>query len=738
MAPSTARKQTTELDVGQALQTALAHHQAMRLPAAEAIYREVLAVRPTQPDALHLLGVVELQRGQAEAAVDLIRRALAVNPGSPAYCNNLGNALRSLGRLDEALAAYRRASAAAPDFADAHGNLGAVLLDLGQIAAARTALEHALRIAPDSLEARHSLGLALYRQARHEAALACFQSVAGRNPGHAAAHLDLALTLLALDRPREAEDAARRACAATPRSPRAAELLGDVLVRRGELAEAATCYRRALALDPMRATSHNNLGHTLAETGELEAALVCLERAVALDPAYSDAERNRGSVLLRLHRADQAGAALERARALAPEDPDIHYQLGLCYQQRGLAAPAEACQRRAVELEPGLADAWAALATGLTQQGRFAEAEAAWRRALAVKPESGTSQHGLSRVKSFHADDPDLAAMAALADRGTLSGEQAIHLDFALGKAYEDVERHDLAFDSYRKANAGKRRIIAFDIEEERAKHAEIARVFSAARLAAPGDPGAPAELPIFVVGMPRSGTTLVEQILASHPDVHGAGELLDLVAIAESLAHRCAGDAPYPACVERAPLGLWRKLGAGYAQALQSRAPTARLVTDKLPENYQRIGLIALMLPRAKIIHCRRDPVDTCLSCYRLLFTAGQRFSYDLAELGATYRLYSKLMAHWREALPGRLLEVRYEDLVADQEPQTRRLLESCGLTWHDNCLAFHKTERSVFTASATQVRRPIYRSSVGRWRRFEAHLGPLLDALGPEHPRD
>lgn len=232
---------------------------------------------------------------------------------------------------------------------------------------------------------------------------------------------------------------------------------------------------------------------------------------------------------------------------------------------------------------------------------------------------------------------------------------------------------------------------------------------------------------------MPRSGTTLVEHILASHSRVYGGGELSDLRRLAGGLNKLSPTGHDFPDGVaDLGPKDLHR-LGRTYWEAVRRRAPDAPHVTDKAPGNFRYLGLIHLMLPRARIIHCVRNPVDTCLSCYKLLFVSGQNFSYDLVELGRYHRLYTRLMDHWRAVMPGRILDVRYEDLVAAQERETRRLLEFCGLPWEDACLSFHTTRRLVKTASATQVRQPIYKSAVGSWKRYARHLGPLLESLGP-----
>ena len=321
----------------------------------------------------------------------------------------------------------------------------------------------------------------------------------------------------------------------------------------------------------------------------------------------------------------------------------------------------------------------------------------------------------------------------------SLTDADAARLLFSLGKAHEDTGDNDAAFDCIERGNRLKRGAIDFDIADETDIVERITRSFDDAFLARADGLGDGAELPVFIVGMPRSGTTLVERILASHPAVHGGGELDEIMRLADGLPRRLSSTHRYPECAAEIDGAMWRELGESYVAALRALAPDAARVTDKMPLNHRHLGLIHAMLPAARIIHCRRDPMDTCFSCYKTLFTSGQPFAYDLTELGLYYRLYERMMGHWRAVLPGRICELRYEDVVADLEGAARRLVAHCGLDWDDRCLDFDKTERPVLTASAAQVRRPIYSSSVERWRLFERHLGALQHALGPaEAARD
>jgi tetratricopeptide (TPR) repeat protein len=414
--------------------------------------------------------------------------------------------------------------------------------------------------------------------------------------------------------------------------------------RAGRIGHAVMRYQGALFLQPDCADGHYNLGVALAMQGRIAEAVAHYQRALALKPDNANAHNNLGNLL----------------------ESAAHY-------------------RRAIAINPNHAEAHNNLGNMLREQGNFDDAMAHYNRAIAIAPTSAEAHFHRAEIKTFHRGDADLAALEALARRD----DAPAFIHFALGKALEDCGDYGRAFEHLRKGNDLKRRQIQYD---EPAVARDFQRI-KGERFQGESDPSS---VPIFVLGTPRSGSTLIEQILASHPQIHGAGELSALAGL-PALAH-----------------GKVR-------------------VVNKLPENFLRIGLIRRILPNARIIHTMRDPVDTCVSCYSKLFTSGQHFSYDLGELGRYYRRYSDLMTHWRSVLPpGAMLDVSYEDVVDDLEGQARRLIAYCGLPWDDRCLSFYKTIRPVKTASAVQVRQPLFRSSLQRWRKYENYIGPLLHELG------
>ena len=394
---------------------------------------------------------------------------------------------------------------------------------------------------------------------------------------------------------------------------------------------------------------------------------------------------------------------------------------------------AQAHAEKALAINPKDPSAHGNLATILRHQGKFDEALARFDLALSILPTYVEMYYDRSSLKTFAAGDPDLAVMEALAanaERLPPGRKHFIH--FGLAKALEDIGQYDRAFAHWLQGNKLKRQEFGQEGQEEQMVRLlvelftpDLCRQFATA--------GDPSRVPIFIVGMPRSGTSLIEQILASHPLVEGGGELSTLGSVVGAVRDASRRPIPYPLFLAHPRAAGLKRLGEQYLAKLPPLPEGKTRMTDKMPGNFQYAGLIRLILPNAKIIHAVRDPVDTCLSCFTRLFSTGQAFSYDLAELGRYYRLYRRLADHWQAVLPpGSMLDVRYEEVVDNLEQQARRLLDYCGLPWDPACLAFHKNERLVSTASDVQVRRPIYRSSVVRWRRYEKHLGPLLAELG------
>ncbi|HTV38265.1 MAG TPA: sulfotransferase, partial [Xanthobacteraceae bacterium] len=536
----------------------------------------------------------------------------------------------------------------------------------------------------------------------------------------------------------DAEKDYRRAVELQPGFADAWNNLGTCLRELKRPEEAESVYRKALELNANNPETLDNLALAVKDLDRLDEAADLMRRALVIEARSDKFFVHYATVLLDQKKIDEAAAACERALALNANNHDAVNLMGRVAFERGDLDAALKHYRRALALKPDLADAYNNMGNVLKELGHLQDAESAYLQALELDAGIAGVYVNLADSKKFAPGDPHLAAMEELAGKADgLSKTDRMQLDFGLGKAYADLKDYDRSFRHLLAGNAAKRATIAYDEAATFALFDRIEQVFTGELIGTKSGAGEPSTMPIFVIGMPRSGTTLVEQIIASHPLVYGAGELQTLNDVILNVRGGDGNVILYPEFMPALDGAALRQIGARYIAELRALAAknghaSAAYATDKMPSNYYFAGLIHLALPNATIIHTIRDPVDTCISCFSKLFSAEQNHTYDLAELGRYYKHYEHLMAHWRTVLPaGRILDVRYEEVVADVEAQARRIIAHCGLPWDERCLSFHETERPVRTASATQVRQPIYKSAIGRWRVYEQHLDPLLGAL-------
>jgi tetratricopeptide (TPR) repeat protein len=577
----------------------------------------------------------------------------------------------------------------------------------------------------------YAAALDLHRSGRLEEAAAEYERVLEDEPQHFGGLYHLSLVRGVQGRVEEALGLAIRAAATQPAAPRAHAQAGAILTMLHRHDEALERLNRAIALDPEQADVANNIGAVLRTQGRPHEALTWFERAVALSPGYRDALRNLANLLSSAGRYDEAVGFSRRLVDAGCESAAIYDELGKALWKTGWVNEAEAALRRAIGLDPGFADAWAHLGNMLLEEGRMDEAEQALREAVERATDRPEFYGLLAAANGGAITTAHVAALERLA-AAELPAADRIDVDYALARVAEYAGDSRLAFERVTSANAARRKLLTYDEPATLRSFEEIAAVFSASFMRARADRGCPDASPVLIFGMPRSGTTLIEQVLASHPLVYAAGEL----SVFESIVNDVLG----PHETNAAPLfatdsQALAAIGERYVAAVRALAPPAvQCVTDKMPDNFKYAGLIRIALPNARMIHACRDPVDTCISCFSTAFASdGLAWSYDLRETGRRYRGYRRLMEHWQAALPpGTMLQVRYEDMVADLESQARRILAYCGLPWDDRVLAFHRTQRSVKTASAAQVRKPIYRSSIGKASGIEDLLVPLREAIG------
>lgn len=556
------------------------------------------------------------------------------------------------------------------------------------------------------------------------------QALAGLSPGQLSLIHDLVALAIHEQNSRrfdKAEEAYREIVAIAPDWAEAESNLANVLNEQGKLQQAVEWYLKALALKPQRAEIHYNLGNVLKDLNNLEEATARYQTALRLRPDYAEAHNNLGIALQLQNRIEEAIEHFERAIALKPDNAEAHNNLGTALQEQGELKEAGNHYREALAIEPQNAVAHNNLGTVLKELGEFSEARAEHERALALQPDYPEAHYNRAEVATFRHGDPEILALEALANRmDHLPQSKQVYIHFTLAKALDEVGEHARAFEHMITGNALKRQEIDYDEAGTRETFRLIADVFEPGLFERFQGAGDRSSVPIFVLGMPRSGSTLIEQILASHPSVLGAGELNTLTVVCNSRT------SSYPECMSHLSADGLRRLSEEYLATLPELPPGKSRITDKTPLNFLLVGLIRLILPNARIIHTVRDPVDTCISCFSKLFRSDMKFSYSLAELGRYYRNYRELMAHWRSVLPiGSMLEVCYEDVVNNIEDQARRLLDYCGLPWDERCLSFYQTSRPVATASAVQIRQPLFRSSVHRWHRYKNYLQPLLSEL-------
>lgn len=580
-------------------------------------------------------------------------------------------------------------------------------------------------------------------------------------------HLREAVTLYRTGAHDEARQVCRNLATQFPGEPDALVLLGNLEAVLGQQDKAVDCYRSALKLVPDRAAVWNSLASVLEHQGELEDAAAAAQKAVTCDGENAQYSLRLGRILNGQARWPEGQAAFENVVRLEPNNARAWLHLGVAVHGQGHFRRAAQAYNRAVELDPELADAHASIGKVMADSARYDDAQIAYRRVLELEPGHQLALSGLALLANLRGEyrealelieptvrngsaNPQLLvnyarlkrrlnehheAIEILADLESTVSARAVaaEIRFCLADIYDDLGEYDSAFEYYSAGNeqrpanfvpAGQRNLVDSYIE-----------FFSPDRLAGLAHSSVASTQPVFIVGMPRSGTSLVEQILASHPDVYAVGERTEMPIIQISLAKSIGSSRTYPACLQDASSEDMDELASRYLESVGGSQPAAKRITDKLPSNFLNLGLIQLLFPNARIIHCRRHPLDTGLSCFFQNFGGrSMSFSQSLEHIGIYYACYRRLMEHWERVLLLSKLDVVYEDLVSDQERGSRKLLEFLGLPWNDRCLEFHKHERIAHTASFAQVKLPIYTSSVNRYKHYEKHLAPLKQSLEQE----
>ena len=710
-------------------------HQSGQIQRAIQIYQAILANDPLDFRALHLLGFAMLQLNKPERAASLIGRAIALNPAEPAFHNNQGEAFRVMDRWEHALACYRTALRLNPSYANAACNLGLVYQAQGNHDEAIRAFQQALRINPAFAMACNNLGVALLNKGEKAEAVKTFQRALEIDPALGDVHCNLGQVLLELNQLDQAIVHCRKGVELRPNLPAAHNNLGNALREVGQIKEARLCYAAALKLNPNLALTCSNIGQILQEEGSFQEAGQWYQRALNLDPNSELVHTHIASFMRDEERDEDAAPHIERALELNPR-----FALAHCLRA-GLLADHFALQeahdefRKALALDPAMVRAHSGLADVLQKMGRFAEANASLREAMRLDPRHVTALGQLATHLRDKLPDADLAAIHTLLDSPTLVPNRRPPLLHGLAEVYDakgDYARAATCLAEAHRIRKERQELcgLAYQPEQHVAFIDTLIAAFTPEFFARTKGLGLHSTRPVFVLGLPRSGTTLVEQILASHSQIHGAGEQRLVRESFDSIPTLLKTDAEPIDCVANLSQPSIRQLAQEHLNRLARLSAAADHVVNKLPDNYLYIGFILTLFPNAKIIHCRRDVRDIAVSCWMTNFRQ-IRWSADMDHIAGRIAQHQRIMNHWRSVVPGRFIEVDYEETVVNLEGTARRMLDYVGVTWEPACLDFHATSRPVQTASVSQVRQPIYTRSVQRWKNYESALAPLFEKI-------
>ncbi len=660
-----------------------------------------VATKSTLFEAIELIN-----SGRIQQAEELCRAAVARNGQDVNMTALLGATLFKAGKNQEAEKYLRISIGLAPNFAKPYSDLGHLLVESRQPQEAVEVLENAVRLDAGEGDAWFNLGKARAMLGLGPEADQAFEKSFELNPERKA--LAHAAEQQQAGKLEEAEQAYREILRNNPKNVDALRLLGSLAMQAGRVHEAENLFRRTIAYAPDYVEAHLALGRCMKEQHRLHDAIQSFETAITLEP-------------------DNVQANFLLASVLAPA---------------ARSYDAIAAYRKVISIKPQHAGAWLGLGHSLKTVGQQAEAIAAYRECIRLKPANGETYWSMANLKTYKLTDEDISIMQSQVARKDpddgLDTQSRVNFLFALAKAYEDRHEYEQAWACYAEGNSTQRMEENYDPTLTEVIDDQLIEVFNAEFLQQHTGQGHPSPEPIFIVGLPRSGSTLLEQILASHSMVEGTAELPYIGSVSTSLNRNRVDGVNYPHAVRELGAEHFHRLGQDYLDLASIHRTEGRpRFIDKMPNNFPAIGLIHLILPNARIIDARRYPMDSCLSCYRQLFARGQSFTYDQTDIGEYFLQYQRMMDYWHEVLPGRCLTVQYEDLVLDFENQVRRLLEYCELPWEDNCVRFYDTDRPVRTASSEQVRQPVYTRSINFWRNYSGHLGELQAVLKPVLPR-
>ena len=642
--------------------------------------------------------VALLKSGALEEAESFCRASLIVSPRDVNLLSLLGTILLRKNDFESAETLLRTVTEIAPGYPNAQEDLGTVLLNQGKPEEALLHLQKAIELNPNSGSGFFKLGGALKSLGRDEAGDAALKHATDLSPAHA--KLEDATRLFAEGKFRESEVIAKELVAENPRDLNAGLLLGRIALDACAYRDAELLLRKVVEIAPRFILAWHDLSTALKEQGKEVEAVEALALAIDLEPA----------------------------NALT------NYFYAAALASAGQTLQASLAYKKTIELDPKLAGAYVGLGHVLKTLGDQEGGINAYRQAIVLRPNFGEIYFSLSNLKTFRFSQSEIENMVERINQKSLKAESVVHFAFSLGKAFEDNKDYDQAFHYYNLGNEQHRQSVAYDPVQTELAHAKLKETFDVEFFdkIKQTKPGVEDSAPIFIVGLPRSGSTLLEQILASHSLVDGTSELPDLGMVSQTITDKTRGRM-FPGGILQMSEAEITQLGQTYMNRTQRHRGDAPFFTDKMPNNFAHVGLLQAIIPNAKIIDARRHPLGSCVGAFKQHFAKGQTFTYDMFELGEFYLEYDQLMRHWNDVLPGKVLRVQYEDVVADLETQVRRILAYCELPFEQACVDFHETKRSVRTASSEQVRQPIYSQSLNTWEHFDRHIEPLKEILAP-----
>jgi tetratricopeptide (TPR) repeat protein len=682
--------------------------------------------------------------GQAQEALDAVETLINDFPNEPLLFNFCGVFYKEIGQLDEAIKRFEKAIAIKPDYAEAHNNLGVTLQNLGLMDEAVKSYEKAIALKPDYTESHNNLGVTLQNLGLMDEAVKSYEKAIAFRPDYAEGHNNLGNIFKELEQLDAAVINYEKVIAINPDYPEAHYNLGNTLRELGQLETAIKSYEKVIAIKPDYADVHYNLGNTLRELGQSESAIKSYEKALAIKPDYAEVHNNLGNVLRDLGQLDAAVKSYEKALTIKPDFANACNNLGFTLQELGQLDAAVKSYEKALAINSNYYEALNNLGITYQHLGQINDSINQYEKAIAINPDYSIAYYNLSYLKKYTANDPQITKMKSLLSDSKLSRSDRINLCFALAKVNENLDNQDELFKYLHEANRLRKQELIYSFDKKQKFFTIIKEIFN--KNPHNIEQSLSFELstfkPIFIVGMPRSGSTLVEQIMSNHHAVHGAGELSNLTKIigltvsdnltqgSDIASTSIGGKKINFSDAYSIPETVFLSIREQYLDVLSNLNVPESVITDKSLSNFRYIGFILTAFPEAKIVHMKRDARAICWSIYSL-YLKGVDYGNNFEDLTEFYGLYADLMDYWHQLFPGKIYDMCYEDLTINQEEETRKLLQYCELDWDENCLSFHKNIRTVKTASSIQVREKMYQGSSDTWKKHETYLKPLIKSL-------